>query len=363
MIDIEGFSSPFQSLRETTEELAREGISIDRAIRLKDNLSGIRSERKISWNAAKNLRTSVGELVEELADKKGHADEVRRLGNVYENLTKSMEKGIKDYDLANPSLPPLSPVFEQANGLYGNFQRLYKHAEMRGWMRMVNDTMNGPSAVQSLLQPQNTTRLKHVVRGLRRTPELNMLRKWHMKSLQNQASIGGKFNPQKYLELMGDAVSGFGRESMEALHGKEIVEAMETLASDLKIFHGGVEGAGGKFAMMMVETGPIFQVLAGGLAGTVAGGPAVGLTAAAGTLVSIGVTVEALNRLMTNPTLAKSLATMSSASPKGQAGIAATARVLAALNREDLNSNLNERRSVQDIYERATNQRELRETP
>ena len=94
MVDIDGFSSPFESLNRATKELKSVGVEVKRARGLEDNLIGIRGERKISWNAAKKLRTSVGELAEALADKPGHADEVRRLGDVYKKLTKQMERGI-----------------------------------------------------------------------------------------------------------------------------------------------------------------------------------------------------------------------------------------------------------------------------
>ena len=197
MVDIDGFSSPFESLNRATKELKSVGVEVKRARGLEDNLVGIRRERKISWNAAKKLRTSVGELAEALADKPGHADEVRRLGDVYKKLTKQMERGIQAYDKANPGEPAISPMWKQADAWYKDFNRVYKHAEMRGWMRMVNDNLQGPSAVRSLLEPQNTSRLKHVVEGLAGTEDLNMLRNWHMASLEQQARIGGRFKDRK----------------------------------------------------------------------------------------------------------------------------------------------------------------------
>lgn len=369
MVDMRGVTSPLKDLKQVMQELNDIGLELPGGSIITDNMDKVLGDKRVSWNTAKEFRTALAEMEERLAATGGHASRARRVELVRQKLTDKMGDAVRAFDRANPSNAPLTPIWEYTDNFYAEAQEQMGNATMRGWMRLAEDMGAGPQLVDGLLDPQNIDRISAVVKSLDNTSDQVMLRRWHMESLKNKSLVGGKFVPEKYLEALGNETQGFGREALEALHGKDAVDAMFDIAKNLKTVRG-VKGSGGSFAMRLMEMGPVLQLFVGGGAGAAAGGVAggaaglgLGAIAGAGTaLLKIGITVKAMNRLMANGKMARDLATLASYSPRDQRAVAAGARIMGALSREDLQDNVKGRKvAMQQIIADKERQKRLDE--
>lgn len=371
MVDLRPVGKSIADTKKIIAELKENGMSIPQ-IEMVSDLVDSMPPGKVSFALAQRLRGHIAELEDNLvmnqvasgggfgaALKKPKA--VRDFERVRSAFTEQMEKAITEFDAALPAgKTKVLPLWKQADAAWGDMQNLYNNAEVRGWMRAAEEKLAGPSLMDEMLQPQNEERMKMVVRGLQNTPELPMLRRWHLESLKEKATVDGVFDPKKYLKILGTETSGFGAETARVLHGPAHIQTIQQIARDMQVVR--AEKPGKSFAMTLAEVGPAIAIFTGTGAGLFAGNMTGALGGAAGTLATIGLTVKGFNKLLTSPRLARDVLTLSTMRPRSGKAIAATARVLSALSSDDIRTaERGKRVTLESLRERNANQTFIRQ--
>lgn len=372
MVDLKPIPNAIADTYKIIEELRENGTSIP-AMEEVTTLLGKFPQGKVSFGLAKELRTHIADLEDELVinnvasgQRFGQAirkpKKVMQLEKIRKALTGQMDQAVRDFDAALPAgKEKIGYTYFQANNDWANLSNLYGNAEMRGWLSVLEEQLAGPTVVDEFLQPQNIERLGLLVKGLEGTRELNYLRRWHLDSMSQRSmtEVGTKhhgkykaFDPEKFLEILGDETHGFGLNSARVLHG-ETIDVLADISKKMHVIRPNVNRPR-SFAMELTEAGPLLSVATGLGAGTAFGVPA-GAAAAAGTLGTIAITVKGLNKLLTSPMTAKAILGLSTMSPYSGKAVALTGRILSALSKDDIrNIERGKRISLTDTQSRNT---------
>ena len=375
LVDLGPVRNALSRQRANIEELGKSLLDPEGVTKLVNTIDTL-PPGKISFDAAKQLRTDIQDLarrVKMVDDKAQFVDAADELDGF---LTRAMKKAVVDFDqaIAARGVPkgdfkrgPVAPLLDLANKTTKAFHEAQNSAFMRSMVSLADEKLAAPQILDDILQPQNPERINFVLDTIGRdTHEADMIRSWHLRSMMEGAMKQGATvtklasktskvpGGEALSEAFGALTKGPGEDMLLALHGPERLANYRRMASAMQTAQAKGFSEGSLFIKLLEASGVGGAVVA--LANPWGSATSKGLTIAGAGTYLIG--MKTLSRLLASPKTANWLINATKFGVKTREGAAAAARILSLLGPSET-TKLTGKESLEEYGAKINRQRQL----
>lgn len=361
-----GPSSFVSSLRGALNELEAQGLNIEGTSQVIDLANKL--PNYASFNAAKTLRTWVGNTVRSLREVNPKNTQIAVLREIEQDLGHAMRGAVRAYDrgrkvqretvaavdptspqgrllgrarsqATGPTSPPLSPLLRYANESYGDIENRTGNAIIEGWMESITKKNKGPEAMGKLFDTPANARLFLSTVG-KQSRSADIARQWYVEDLWRSSMDNGVFNPSKFEAMLANVQKSESGVALE-MFGDDGVQELKRFATGPKFIRTKDTKAGNQ-AARFAEAGFIVgaALAPGGLVSAAFDDKrdaSMGdFGAAAGGVASYALSMRFLSRALASPGLRRFVLDSRRFGPKTERGATAVAQLMAAATKDEI---------------------------